>query len=132
MKLVTTNAYFHLEKCVGCKTCTLVCPTAAYVPSLQRPLEGKKVAPCSSGCPIERARQTTRDALARVDLSKIKERNSVNILASHCGFTLRGGAPCAEMLKVTRDVIEERPGIKETRPRAGVGSRFREAKLWQP
>jgi hypothetical protein len=75
---------------------------------------------------IEGVRQATRDALSRVDLSKIKEGDSVNILASHHGFTLLGGAPYAEMLKVTRDVIEERTGTKEIRLRAGVGLRFRE------
>lgn len=52
MKLVTTHALFHLEKCIGCKTCTHVCPTGAYVPSPQRPLEKQKVAPCSRGCPM--------------------------------------------------------------------------------
>ena len=52
MKTVLSNAQFFLEKCVGCKTCTHVCPTKAYVPSLHRPLDKKKVAPCSSQCPI--------------------------------------------------------------------------------
>ena len=52
MKLVTTRSRFHVEKCVGCKTCTHVCPTAAYTPSLYRPLDKKKIAPCSSQCPI--------------------------------------------------------------------------------
>ena len=37
-----------------------------------------------------------------------------------------GGAPYAEMLKVTRDVIEERTGTEDIRLRAGVGLRFRE------
>lgn len=75
---------------------------------------------------MEAIRKATREALSRVDLSKIKEGDSVNILASHHGFTLLGGAPYAEMLKVTRDVIEERTGTKEIRLRAGVGLRFRE------
>lgn len=75
---------------------------------------------------IEGVRQATREALSRVDLSKIKEGDSVNILASHHGFTLLGGAPYAEMLKVIRDVIEERTGTREIRLRAGVGLRFRE------
>ena len=52
MKQVLTNARFMLEKCVGCKTCTHVCPTKAYTPSLNRPLEKVKIAPCSLKCPI--------------------------------------------------------------------------------
>ena len=59
-------------------------------------------------------------------MTKIKKGDSVNILASHHGFTLLGGTPYAEMLKVTRDVIEERTGTKDIRLRAGVGLRFRE------
>jgi hypothetical protein len=75
---------------------------------------------------IEAIRQGTRESLERVDMTKIKQGDSVNILASHHGFTLHGGAPYAEMLKVTRDVIEERTGTTDIRLRAGVGLRFRE------
>ena len=52
MKLVVTQSRFHIDKCVGCKTCTHVCPTMAYVASPARPMEKKKIAPCSSQCPI--------------------------------------------------------------------------------
>ena len=52
MKTVIKNARFILEKCVGCKTCTHVCPTKAYTPSLNRPLEKLKISPCSLKCPI--------------------------------------------------------------------------------
>lgn len=52
MKLVVTQSRFHIDKCVGCKTCTHVCPTTAYVASPTRPLDKKKIAPCSSQCPI--------------------------------------------------------------------------------
>ena len=52
MKTVLTNARFILEKCVGCKTCTHVCPTKAYIPSLNRPLDKVKIAPCSLKCPV--------------------------------------------------------------------------------
>jgi hypothetical protein len=76
---------------------------------------------------IEAVRKATRLSLSGVDLGKIKKGDSVNILASHHGFTLLGGAPYAEMLKVTRDVIEERTGTRDIRLRAGVGLRFREA-----
>jgi len=75
---------------------------------------------------IEAIRKATRESLAGVDMGKIKQGDSVNILASHHGFTLLGGAPYAEMLKVTRDVIHERTGTDEIRLRAGVGLRFRE------
>jgi hypothetical protein len=75
---------------------------------------------------IEGIRKATRESLAGIDMAKIKKGDSVNILASHHGFTLLGGAPYAEMLKVTRDVIEERTGTEDIRLRAGVGLRFRE------
>ena len=52
MKIVLSNSRFILEKCVGCKTCTHVCPTKAYTLSLNRPLEKKKIAPCAAQCPI--------------------------------------------------------------------------------
>ena len=52
MKLVVSQSHFHIDKCVGCGTCTHVCPTMAYIPSLHRPLDKKKIAPCSWRCPI--------------------------------------------------------------------------------
>jgi len=70
--------------------------------------------------------RATREALSRVDLSKIKKGDSVNVLASHHGFTLLGGAPYTEMLKITRDTIAEVTGTEDIRLRAGVGLRFRE------
>ncbi len=75
---------------------------------------------------VEAVARATREALSRVDLSKIKKGDSVNILASHHGFTLLGGAPYAEMLKITRDTISEVTGTEDIRLRAGVGLRFRE------
>jgi hypothetical protein len=75
---------------------------------------------------VEAIRQATRDSLNGVDMTKIKPGDSVNILASHHGFTLYGGTAYAEMIKVTRDVITERTGTKDIRLRAGVGLRFRE------
>lgn len=75
---------------------------------------------------IEGVRQAAKKALARIDLGKIKKGDSVNILASHHGFTLLGGAPYAEMLKIIRDSIEEATGAKDIRLRAGVGLRLRE------
>ncbi len=75
---------------------------------------------------VETIRQATRKSLSGIDMTKIKPGDSVNILASHHGFTLYGGTAYAEMIKVTRDVIEERTGTKDIRLRAGVGLRFRE------
>jgi hypothetical protein len=75
---------------------------------------------------IEAIRRASWESLARIDMTKIKKGDSVNILASHHGFTLLGGTPYAEMLKVTRDFIEERTGTEDIRLRAGVGLRFRE------
>lgn len=75
---------------------------------------------------IEAIKRATRRALEKVDFSKIKPGDSVNILASHHGFTLLGGEPYAEMLKVTKDTIKERTGTSDIRLRAGVGLRFNE------
>lgn len=71
-------------------------------------------------------RKAAEEALHKVDLSMIKPGDSVNILASHHGFTLLGGEPYAEMLRVIRDVVAERTGTENIRLRAGVGLRFRE------
>jgi hypothetical protein len=89
------------------------------LPSIPVPLY-----PCNEG--LEAIRREARESLARVDMSRIHAGDSVNILASHHGFTLLGGAPYSEMLKVTRDVIRERTGARDIRLRAGVGLRFRE------
>jgi hypothetical protein len=89
------------------------------LPSIPAPIY-----PDSEG--IEAIRRATRQSLEAVDMSRIKEGDSVNILASHHGFTLLGGAPYAEMLKMTRDAIMERTGARDIRLRAGVGLRFRE------
>jgi hypothetical protein len=75
---------------------------------------------------IKAIREATIKALEKIDMSYIKPEHSVNILASHHGFTLLGGEPYAEMLKTIRDVIEERTKCRDIRLRAGVGLRFRE------
>lgn len=75
---------------------------------------------------VAAVRKATEEALKNIDMSKIKPEHSVNILASHHGFTLLGGEPYAEMLKTLKDVIEARTGCKDIRLRAGVGLRFRE------
>lgn len=61
-----------------------------------------------------------------MDLSMIQPHQSVNVLASHHGFTLLGGEPYAEVLRTIYDVVKRRTGAKEVRLRAGVGLRFRE------
>ena len=75
---------------------------------------------------LDAVREATLAALARVDMGMIKPEHSVNICASHHGFTLLGGAPYAEMLKTLRDAVAERTGCTNIRLRAGVGLRFRE------
>lgn len=80
--------------------------------------------PCAAG--VSAIRQAAEAALQNVDMSKIKPEHSVNILASHHGFTLMGGEPYAEMLKAIKDVVEARTGCRNVRLRAGVGLRFRE------
>ena len=89
------------------------------IPSIPEP-----IFPSKQG--VEAIRQATRKSLGAVDMTKIKPGDSVNILASHHGFTLYGGTAYAEMIKTTRDVIEERTGTKDIRLRAGVGLRLRE------
>lgn len=71
-------------------------------------------------------REATLNALKNVNMDMIKPDQSVNICASHHGFTLLGGAPYAEMLKAVRDEIASRTGCTNIRLRAGVGLRFRE------
>ena len=71
-------------------------------------------------------RKATEETLARVDLSKIRPGSTVNILASHHGFTFLKGEPYAEMLRTIRDFVETRTEAKEIRLRAGLGMRFRE------
>jgi hypothetical protein len=71
-------------------------------------------------------RDRTEEALAKVDFSRIKPGNTVNLLASHHGFTFFGGKPHAEMLRTIKDVVERETPAKEVRLRAGLGMRFRE------
>lgn len=75
---------------------------------------------------IEDVREAAAASLRKVDMSMIKPGDSVNVLASHHGFTLFGGEPYAELLKVIKDIVEEKTGCKNIRLRAGVGMRFRE------
>ena len=80
--------------------------------------------PSETGIPA--VRKAAEEALSRVDMSMIKPGQSVNVCASHHGFTLLGGEPYAELLRTVRDVIAARTGTQNIRLRAGVGLRFRE------
>lgn len=75
----------------------------------------------------EAVRAAAEKALAGVDLSKVQPGDSVNILASHHGFTLAGGEPYAELLRTIRDEVERRTGATDIRLRAGNGLRYRES-----
>ncbi len=75
---------------------------------------------------LDAIKKATVTALKNVDMSMIKPGQSVNILASHHGFTLLGGQPYAELLKTIRNEIEQRTGVTDIRLRAGNGLRFRE------
>ena len=75
---------------------------------------------------VAAVRQAAEKALAGIDMGMIRPEHTVNVLASHHGFTLLGGEAYAEMLKTLKDVIERRTGCKNVRLRAGVGLRFRE------
>lgn len=70
--------------------------------------------------------RATREALKNVNMAMIKPGDSVNLLASHHGWTILGGGPYTQMLKTIKDVIQERTGCTDIRLRAGVGLRFRE------
>ena len=75
---------------------------------------------------LDKLYQLACDELRKVDMSMIKPDDSVNVLASHHGFTLLGGQPYAILLKAIRDVVHEKTGTENIRLRAGVGMRFRE------
>lgn len=74
----------------------------------------------------EKIAEETRNALASVAMDMIKPEHSVNICASHHGFTLLGGEAYAVMLKTIHDEVQRRTGCRDIRLRAGVGLRFRE------
>lgn len=83
--------------------------------------------PIYPGNEVSVIREHATAAISKVDLSKIKPGDSVNILGSHHGFTLLGGEPYAEVIRTVRDIIAERTGTQDIRLRVGVGLRFRES-----
>lgn len=78
------------------------------------------------GADLSAVREATRNALADVDMGMIREKHSVNILASQYGFTLMGGDAYAEMLRTIKDVVQERTGCQHVRLRVCTGFRIRE------
>lgn len=84
----------------------------------------KVIYPSAAG--VDAVREATVKSLAGVDMSMIGPDNSVNICASHHGFTLLGGEAYATLLKTIRDEVEKRTGCQNIRLRAGVGMRLRE------
>lgn len=117
------SQYGVAPECVVKRAAELPDITSVLLPELF-PDSPKVIYPGDKG--LDAVREATRAALAKVRMDMIKPEHSVNICASHHGFTLLGGAPYAEMLKVLRDVIFERTGCANIRLRAGVGLRFRE------
>ena len=69
---------------------------------------------------LDKLYQVAMEEPRKVDMSFIKPGQSVNILASHHGFTLLGGQPYAILIKATRDAIIEKTGLGDVRLRAGV------------
>jgi len=84
----------------------------------------KVIYPSAAG--VDAVREATVKSLAGVDMSMIGPDNSVNICASHHGFTLLGGEAYATLLTTIRDEVEKRTGCQNIRLRAGVGMRLRE------
>ena len=76
---------------------------------------------------IRVARELTMRSLEGVNLEKIQEEDSVNILASHHGFSIYGGDFYAEMIRCIRDEVVRRCGTQRIYLRAGVGLRFQES-----
>jgi len=75
---------------------------------------------------LDKTKIAAEESLMKVDMSMIKPEHSVNVLASHHGFTLFGGEPYAILLRAVRDIVIKKTGCKNIRLRAGVGMRFRE------
>lgn len=78
----------------------------------------------------ESVRAYTVKAMEKIDLSRVKPTDSVNMMASHHGFTVFGGEPYAEMLRTVRDEIERRTGTSDIRLKSGNGFRLRESEAY--
>ncbi len=51
MKKISQQAIVDQNKCVGCGTCTRVCPVVAITPIEERPIVRTKMNPCMNSCP---------------------------------------------------------------------------------
>jgi len=82
--------------------------------------------PKSTDYDLNKIRESTKEALNRIDLEIIKPGQSVNVLASSHGFTIFGGKEYVEMLKTIHDELKRRCNPKRISLKAGVGLRMRE------
>jgi hypothetical protein len=71
-------------------------------------------------------REATKEALKKVKMDMIREKDTVNILSSQYGFQIMSGEGYTEMLKTIKDVVEEKTGCKNIRLRVATGFRIRE------
>lgn len=85
-----------------------------------------------SGQDVTAIRNATIEALADVDMSKIKPDDTVNLLCSEHGFALMGGLPYAEMVKTIKDVVKERTGCLNIRLRYAGGEGISESRHMIP
>jgi len=74
---------------------------------------------------INLIRKETEKSLDKIDMSMVKSKDTVDILAYHHGFVLLGGEAYAEMIRTIKDVVEKKTGAK-VRLKVGSGVRFRE------
>lgn len=75
---------------------------------------------------LGRIRKATEQALAGVDMDKIKPRSKVNILTSQYGFMIMGGFAYREMIRTIKEVVEQRTGCRNIRLRIATGFRLKE------
>lgn len=84
------------------------------------------------GDDLSAVRQATEETLASVDMSMIKPEDTVNLLCSEHGFSILGGEPYAQMVKTTKDVVQERTGCRKIRLVFCVGWGLTEAREMIP
>lgn len=94
-------------------------PVASLFPDIPKAIyvEGDDLAPI---------RKATAEALANVDMSKIKPDSSVNILTSQYGFMIMGGFAYREMVRTIKEIVEQRTGCRNIRLRIATGFRLKE------
>ncbi|MEC9345902.1 MAG: hypothetical protein VYB54_06730 [Pseudomonadota bacterium] len=78
------------------------------------------------GDDLEPLRRATAKSLENVDMSMIKERSTVNILASQYGFMIMGGYAYREVIRTIKEVVEQRTGCRKIRLRVATGFRLKE------